>query len=406
MKRYMFATAAVGAVLLALPAIAEQITLQFWDNQQTESGLSDLQKEAVASFEAENPDIKIEVTTIPYPEYQQRLLTAVQGRNVPDISTLDQIWVAAFVEAGAIEDLTDQAAASGLRKDDFFTGAWDSANYNGALYGIPFNVDVWQFSFYNKDLLDAAGVDPASLTSFDGLRKAAEKLTDTSAGKFGVGLVGHKGEDTVVILDSFIFSNGGRVLNDDGSCALNASQSVEALEYLQGLVPYAPKGILNASTGDMRELFLNGSLAIEFWPALEQPTLKKSDLNWGFVAGTAPEGKTPVGTFGGWNLAIFSDSEHKEAAWKFIEFLVREDINGKVVDLIPAGRAAAEAFLKAERVDPDTIMAHLNNASPRPLSPRYLEVADIQIQLAQDIFSGADVNEAADRACDAIDALN
>jgi ABC-type glycerol-3-phosphate transport system substrate-binding protein len=155
----------------------------------------------------------------------------------------------------------------------------------------------------------------------------------------------------------------------------------------------------------MRELFLNGSLAIEFWPALEQPTLQGSSLNWDFVNGTAPEGKTAVGTYGGWNLVIYKDSPNKEAAWKFIQFLTQEDVNGKVVDLIPANVKAAEAFLNANRKGPDRILDHLNNAAPRPLSPRYLEVSDIQVTLAQDVFAGMDAAEAAAKACAAIDAL-
>ena len=404
MKTSLIALVSAGAVALGGAAAAQEITLQFWDNQQTESGLSQFQQAAVDRFMEENPGIAVEVTTIPYPEYQQRLLTAVQGGNAPDIATLDQIWVGAFAQAGAVADLTDRAAASGLTRDQFFGGAWDSAVVDGALYGIPFNVDVWQFSFYNADLLEAAGVDPASLTTFEGLRSAAEALT--GEGRFGVGLFGHRGEDTVVVVNSFIFSNGGAVLAEDGSCALNAAPAVEAMTYLQDLAQFAPDGILNASSGTMRELFLNGSLAIEFWPALEQPTLQASDLNWGFVNGTAPEGMTPVGTFGGWNLAVFESSEHQDAAWKFIEFMVREDVNGDVVDLIPANVAAAEAFLAENRQGPEEILEHLSNASPRPLSPRYLEVADIQMSLYQDVFSGADVQAAADAACAEIDALN
>ncbi len=405
MKSSILAVAAIG---LALPSSsnAEDVVLQFWDNQQTESGLSEYQQEAVSSFEAENPGIKVEVTTIPYPEYQQRLLTAVQGGNAPDISTVDQIWVAAFAEAGAIEPLDDLASSAGVSADAFFPGAWASAVYNDGLWGMPFNVDVWQFSFYNKDLVQAAGVDPASLATFEGLKAAGAALTDAANGKFGIGLFAHKGEDTVVVMDSFIFSNGGTVLNEDGTCGLTSAESVEALAYLQSLAPYAPKGIANASSGDMRELFLNGSLAIEFWPALEQPTLQKSGLNWDFVNGTAPEGKLPIGTFGGWNLVIYKDSPNKEAAWKFIQFLTREDVNGKVVDLIPANVKAAETFLAANRSGPDRIMEHLNNAAPRPLSPRYLEVSDIQVTLAQDVFAGMDATDAAAKACAAIDALN
>lgn len=402
MKNLLTTTALLTAI--ATGAAAQDVTLQFWDNQQTESGLSEFQQEAVDRFMAENPGIKIEVTTVPYPEYQQRLLTAVQGGNAPDISTLDQIWVGAFAQAGAILDLTANAAGSGLTRDQFFPGAWDSATFNESLFGIPFNVDVWQFSFYNQDLLDAAGVSPEDLTTFEGLREAAEKLT--SDGQFGIGLFGHRGEDTVVVVNSFIFSNGGQVLDDSGACALDEAPAVEALEYLQDLSQFAPSGILNASSGDMRELFLNGSLAIEFWPALEQPTLQSSDINWGFVNGTAGAPGTAVGTFGGWNLAVYESSENKAAAWKFIEFMVREDVNVDVVDLIPANVAAAEAFLEANREGPAQIMEHLNNAMPRPLSARYLEIADIQMTLYQDVFSGENVAEATAQACSDIDALN
>lgn len=402
-KRMTWCTAALMSSLIAGNANAQDVTLQFWDNQQTESGLSDVQQAAVDRFMEENPEIKVEVTTIPYPEYQQRLLTAVQGGNAPDIATLDQIWVGAFAEAGAVVDLAENAAASGLERDQFFAGAWDSARFNDGLYGIPFNVDVWQFSFYNADLLDAAGVSPESLTTFDGLLAAAEKTTGD--GTFGVGLFAHKGEDTVVVTNSFIFSNGGEVLKEDGSCGLNEAPAVEAMTYLQQLAEFAPEGILNASSGDMRELFLNGSLAVEFWPALEQPTLQKSDINWGFVNGTAPDGQTPVGTFGGWNLALFESSANQEAAWKFIEFLVREDVNGDVVDLMPANKAAATAFVNENREEPAMIMAHLDNARARPLSARYLEVADIQMRLYQDVYSGEDVQAAADAACADIDAL-
>jgi ABC-type glycerol-3-phosphate transport system substrate-binding protein len=403
MTRTRLAVSAALAAAVASAATAQEVTLQFWDNQQAESGLSQFQQAAIDRFMQENPDIRVEVTTVPYPEYQQRLLTAVQGGNAPDVATLDQIWVGAFAAAGAVADLTDRAAEAGLTRDQFFGGAWDSAIQDGRLYGVPFNVDVWQFSYYNNAHLQEAGIDPQSLTTWDGLRAAAEALT--GEGRYGVGLFGHRGEDTVVVVNSFIFSNGGEVLDAEGNCALNRPPAVEAMLYLQDLAQFAPEGILNASSGSMRELFLNGSLSIQFWPALEQPTLKASAIDWDFVNGTAPEGMTPVGTFGGWNLAIFADSEHQDAAWEFIRFLTREDVNGDVVDLLPANIAAAEAFLAEHRRGPERIIEHLNNAKARPLSPRYLEVADIQLDLYQAMFAGEDVQAAADAACAAIDAL-
>jgi ABC-type glycerol-3-phosphate transport system substrate-binding protein len=403
--KHVYLIGLAAGLMASTAAYAETVTLNFWDNQQTESGLSQYQQAAVDRFEKENPDIKVKVTTVPYPEYQQRLLTAVQGGNPPDVATLDQIWVGAFAQAGAILRLDDMAAKAGVKADTFFKGAWDSANYDGKLWGIPFNVDVWSFTYYNNKLFKDAGIDPKTLSTWEGFKAAADKLTDASKGKYGIGLFAGKGEDTVVVLDSYIFSNGGKVLNDDGSCALTSPEAVGALKYLQTLVKDAPAGLNNASSGDMRQLFLNQSLATEFWPALEQPTLQKSSLDWDFLPGTAPEGKTPVGTYGGWNLAILKGSAHPEAAWKFIQFLIREDVNGDVVDLIPANVKAAQTFLQKNRKDPDKIMQLLNAAAPRPLSPRYLEVSDIEVTLAQDVYAGKDAAEAAKAACDKINAL-
>lgn len=403
----MLRTCIATLALLALAGASAQTTeLVFWDNQQTESGLSDFQRTAIEEFEAANPDISVEVVTIPYDQYQQRLLLAVQSGNPPDVSTVDQIWQGAFAASGAIVPLGDRVAASdSISQNAFFPGAWESATYDGQVWGVPFNVDVWQFTFYNAELLSEEGVEPESLATWEGLRDAGEALTDTDAGRYGVGLFGSRGEDAVVVVDSFIFSNGGSVLHDDGTCALDEPEAVEALTYLQGLIPYAPDGILNASSGDMRQLFLNGALAAEFWPALEQPTLLNSELDWNFVAGTAPEGRTPVGTYGGWNLVMYEASDEQDAAWRFIEFLTREDVNGRVVDLIPANVAAADAFLQENRRGPDLIVEHLNNARPRPLSPQYLEISSIQQDMIQDVFSGDDVADAAAAACSAIDAL-
>ena len=206
--------------------------------------------------------------------------------------------------------------------------------------------------------------------------------------------------------DSFIYSNGGSVLDDKGKCALTTPPAIEALDFYKRLADYAPAGILNAADEQMRELFLNGTLAIELWPALEQPTLDKSKIDWDLLAGFAPKGKKPVGTYGGWNLVLYKGAKNQDAAWKFIQFMTSEDVNGAVVDLIPANVAAAKAFLEKSRRHPDVILDHLNNAKPRPLSPHYLEVSEIQQNMVQKILSGTPTADAARQACTAIDALH
>src|SRR5258706_2592311 len=408
-RKTLVTTLALLFAAIALPRAVDAqntVTLEYWDNQQAASGLSDIQKAAVTEFEAANPDIKVNVTTVPYAEYQDKLLIASQGGTPPDVSTVDQIWNSQYGVVGAIIPLDDFIAKSKtVKQDAFFPGAWASATYQGKVWGVPFNVDVWQFSFYNADLLKAASVKPDDLTTWEGLKAAAPKLTNKDKGQYAVGLFGHKGEDTVVVMDSFIYSNGGSVLNADGTCALDKPEAAAALQYLVDLLPYAPEGVANSASSDMHQLFANGSLAIEWWPALEQAGLQKTTLNWDFANGTAPQGKTPIGTYGGWNLVIYKASKHQAEAWRFIEWMTAKENNGKLVDLIPANVEAAKAFLQANRKGPDKIIAHLNNARPRPLSPVYNQVSAVQQDLAQAIFSGTPVKDAVATACAAINKL-
>lgn len=382
----------------------EQITLTFWDNQQADTGLSEFQQTAIDEFEDAHPNITVEVETVPYADYQQRLTLAVEGGNPPDIATLDQIWQAQFADAGAVLPLDDYIDGSdSVEEGNFFPGAWESAVWDGQVWGIPFNVDVWQFTYYNRELLEEAGVEPEQLETWEGLREAGEALT--TDGRYGIGLFGQAYESLTVVMNSFVFSNGGDILDEDGTCRLDEPAAVEAIEYLASLEESAPEGILGASNEDMRELFLNGTLATEWWPALEQPTLQDSEIEWGFVAGTAPAGQEPIGTYGGWNLAIFEGAEHPDAAWQFIEFLTDPEVNPRVVDLVPANVDAAETFLQENREDPELVLDHLDRARPRPLAVEYLQISEIQMEMMQRVFDGTPASEAAATACEEIEAL-
>ena len=133
--------------------------------------------------------------------------------------------------------------------------------------------------------------------------------------------------------------------------------------------------------------------------------LQKSKLDWDFVVGTAPEGKKPVGTYGGWNLVVYKSSTHQDAAWKFVQFLTRPDVNGAVVDLIPANVQAATDFLAEEPQGSGPDPGAPEQCAPRPLSPRYLEVSDIEV----DAGAGRAVRQGRGAGggdgCKAIDAL-
>lgn len=385
----------------------EQVTIEIWDFQQSDKSILDAQELAIAQFEAANPDIKVNVTVFPLAEYRDKLLIAVQGGQPPDISTLDQIWMAQWAASGAIIPLDEYIAGSGVQRADFFPGAWDSSVWDGQTWGIPLNNDVWQQLYYNKDMFAAAGLDPEQPpTTWDELLEYAERLTDSANNQYGIAIMG-TGEWIVVILDSFVYSNGGAVLNADGTEAtINSPEAVEALTYMQQLNQFAPPGTTSRNESEAIGMFTSGQVAMVFAGSWQQDTFKGyPDLNWGVAMNPAPAGKTFHGTLGGWNMSIYAASQHKDAAWKYIEFLATDkEVQKTVNSLIPARLDAGREFIDELRVGPDIIFDTVNNGYPRPLSKVYFDVSLAQQDMMAEIWAGGDVQAAADKAAATINA--
>jgi len=379
---------------------AEPIVLKYWTYQQSEAKIAEINSVAIDEFEEMYPDVTIELNVIPYPEYRDKLLVAVQGGTPPDISTVDQIWNSEFALSDAIIPLDEYIDSSDLISEEmFFEGAWDSCLYDGQVWGIPVDIDVWYYNFFNKDMFEAAGLDTENppIVYWEDLLDSCEKLTID--GQWAVGLQAGKDEATICIIDSFIYSNGGSIISDDGkTCTINSPEVIEALKFYKSLEEYAPEGTINRTQVDTSQLFTEGKIAMFWFPQLIQDTLVNSpDLNWGMTVCSANEGYTPTGTLGGWNLVIYRDAPNKDMAFKFIEFLTSKDVNLKTVSLLPANIEAAEEFAK-DRLGPKLVIDGVAAAKPRPISPVYPQISEVQQDMLQQIFSGTSVEEAVETA--------
>jgi multiple sugar transport system substrate-binding protein len=407
MKRLLNLLVVVSMLLILAPATmaAEPVTVEVWDMQQSNKDILEAQQKAIAQFEQENPGIKMKVTVFPYAEYRDKLLIAVQGGTPPDISTLDQIWMAQWAASDAIIPLDDYLAKSTLKRDDFFPGAWDSNVWGGKVWGIPQNNDVWQELYYNKDLFKAAGLDPEKPpANWDELLDYASKL-NKPPDQYGIAIMG-MGEMIVCIMDSFIRSNGGDIINPEGTKAvINSPEAVAALKYLKDLDAFAPPGTASRNESDAVALFTTGKVAMILAGSWQQDSFKGAEgLNWGVAMTPAPAGKIFHGTLGGWNLAVYKASKHPDEAWKYVEFLgANKEVQKTVNSLIPARLDAGKEFIEELRLGPQVIFDTVNNGLPRPLSKVYFDVSKAQVDMMQEIWAGGDVQKAADNAAMVID---
>jgi ABC-type glycerol-3-phosphate transport system substrate-binding protein len=394
------------ALLAVVPAAFTQdtVTIEIWDFQQSDLNILEAQEAAIAAFEEANPGIEVNVTVFPIQEYRDRLLVAVQSGEAPDMATLDQIWMAEFAASGSIIPLDSYIEASGVNPDDFFPGAWGSNVWNDQTWGVPLNNDVWEQMYFNRDLFEAAGLDPDDPpNTWPELLEACRALTN-APDQYGIALMG-SGEFITVTINSFIQSNGGSILNEDGTeAALNSAESVEAIEYYRQIAEEcAPPGTANRIEPEAIGLFTAGQAAIGFFGSWQQDTFRNTELNWDVAMMPVPEeGDTFHGTLGGWNMAIFAGSEHPDETWAYVEFLTGKDPQKTVNSLIPARLDAGREFIDEGREGADVIFDTVNNGFPRPLSAVYPAITQAQQDMMARVWEGEDVQAAADFAAEEI----
>lgn len=419
MKKVLLSALVAGGMIVSLGACSsgdsggesEGMTLEIWDMQQSSKDVAAAYAPIVEAFEADNPGAEVNVTTFPFGQYRDKVLLAMKGGTGPDVLALDQVWMAEFAAGGLVAPIDDHLAESdSISGDDFFQGAWASNSYEDQTWGVPLNADVWEQMYYNSDLFTEAGLDPDNPpATWDEWTEAAAALTK-APDQFGISLMGCKDEGTVVMSDSFLFSNGGSIV-EDGSAAFDSEENSGALSQYQDLLEYSPSGTAGACEQDAVARFTSGTAAMLLAGSWQQDTMKDAaQFDWRIAVPPAPEGKSFVGALGGWNLAINAKSDNPDLAFEWIEYMSQADNQAAVNSLIPALQAAGEEFIMANRAQPEVVLETLNNGAPRPLSPVYPAISQAQQDAIQAIIGGESAENAVGTAhgeiADALSALD
>ena len=124
------------------------------------------------AFQAANPGATVNLEFVPYEALHDKIVAA-SAAGTYDLVLVDVIWPAEFATKGLVTDITDRIPSTW--SNDVLAGALDSGLYQGKYYAVPWLLDTKYF-FANKDMLTKAGVDPASLGTWDGVTAAAQSI--------------------------------------------------------------------------------------------------------------------------------------------------------------------------------------------------------------------------------------
>jgi multiple sugar transport system substrate-binding protein len=331
--------------------------------------------------------VKVNRVQVNYDDFLGKILQSAAAGKLPDIILIDNPWNSAMADQGVLADLSDQVHAWG-KWDQFYPGPKASATWKGKIYGVP-NESNCLIMYYNKDMLDKAGLKPP--TTWDELASAAAKLTQGTT--YGFSTAMSKSENAVFVFESLLWQAGAD---------LDSLTSPAALQAMTFLVNLVNKGSMSREclSWDLRAgltQLANGRSAICFQGTWDAAWLKDNmKASWDVAPLPAgPHGQ--ASNLGGENWSITASSPRMADAWKLIEFA--NDPARLIPDLIAEGQlpsrkdvAGDPAFQKHPL---DAFITQEAVAKARVYGANYPQMADALMQAYQSAISGQATPQAA-----------
>jgi len=210
------------------------------------------------------------------------LLAAQQG-NSPDVLIVDNPVVSTLAEAGVLTTTEDtKIDTSGVQPNLLAAGV-----LGGKTYGIPIGANTLAL-YYNKKVLDAAKVDPATVKDWASLTAALQKVK--AAGKKGITFSAIGTEEGSFQFLPWFWGSGANLTQ------LDSAQAVSALQLWTGWLKqgYAPNSVLNNTQTTSWQEFATGNYAFSENGTWQLANAKKAGFPYGIIpipssaAGTAP----------------------------------------------------------------------------------------------------------------------
>jgi multiple sugar transport system substrate-binding protein len=318
----------MATLLLALSGCNQnKKTISFVFQTSDEKSANAFWSQVVKDFEADNPDIDVEVKVVPWADGKAAIQKMVDSGRPPTMAKISTREIPAYIAAGLIEPI-DSYLTSDFNKD-FYPGLIEKgAQYQGRTFGLPIAFTT-RAMYYNKDLLKQAGIDNPPAT-WDELYDAATKVGKLPGGKSGFGLQGNfegNNAETGIYFYYFVWGNGGDYLTKDGiRAAFNNQEGIEALNFLQKLIKDG--GTQPDPTKDARknleDAFVNGQYAMVITYNGLAGRMAKEAPNIHYGIAPIPSKTTNVSLAVTDSLVLFSQAANKDAGWRFVQFLYQD----------------------------------------------------------------------------------
>ncbi|TYS14491.1 ABC transporter substrate-binding protein [Rossellomorea vietnamensis] len=359
--------------------------VDFWTFWGSETRKPMIEK-IIKDFNESQDEIVVKHTYLPWGDIWTKNLASIAAGDPADVIINDINSVAQRAENEQVEDLSEYIGED--FKEQYYPHLWDTVEYEGKPYAVPFNTDT-RMLFYNKEAFKEAGLDPEQPPkTWEELEEYAQKLDVKDGDRYErVGfypLWGSIGANSWMV-------NGdeGQKLVEDGEVFINTPRKVEAIEWIKSWKDrIGDKTVqsFQAEFGSQQSNpFISGKVAM--WVNVGNFYTEIKEFGQDMDFGVAPvpaydESSKPWSDGGGFVAEIPKGADNPEAAAEFIKYLTGEEAQKywamQNFDNVANAAAAEQAAEELEGKDKEIYQATIDNLEFTQLHPMPVEYPDYQ----------------------------
>ncbi|SDP25344.1 extracellular solute-binding protein [Phyllobacterium sp. OV277] len=344
--KFLGATALVAALALgSAPALAQPTEITIWSWNVAASSL----KSTLEGFNKQFPDIKVTVQDLGNQQVFDKTLAACAagGDGLPDIVTIENFEAEIFWNRfpDCFANLKDLGYTSEIQAK-FPEFKRTELEVGDVAYAMPWDSGPVAV-FYRRDFYEKAGVDPKSVKSWDDFIAAGKKIAAANPG---------------VVMAQADFNGDSewfRMISNEQGCGyfstdgqtitINHPACVATLDKIKQM---KDAGTLTAANWDEKvQSNTAGTVASQVYGGWYEGTVRtnspKLTGKWGVYLMPSLTADGPhAANLGGSSLAISNGSQHKEAAWTYLNYTLGTD-EGQIAMLKSFG--LVPSLLSAEK---------------------------------------------------------
>jgi multiple sugar transport system substrate-binding protein len=329
-------TGGLAAILASgqAPAYAQQTTIHWLRWNDFVPASDQLLKGQIVQECQKALGVKLNVETINGNDIQARTTSAIQSGSGPDIICLLNNWAQIYAESAA--DVNGLAEELGKAQGGFYDTSRAVAHDGKRWVAVPWTIVGLQIAFRKSWFEEVGYVDGKFPETWEAYREAGKKLK--AKGRPIGQTLGHTFGDAPAFSYPFLWSFGGKEVDESGKVILNSKETVESVKFMAAFWKEAhDEGGLAWDDSNNNRAFLAGTCcatnngASIYIEALKKPdayqTEKGKPMKDDILHAPLPKG--PAGAFSyhvPFSNMVMRYSKNPKAAQDFIRWISSKDV--------------------------------------------------------------------------------